>query len=118
MGHMQAPWLEPSQLQQDTLLHIETGHAQARHCLEALQAIVGAQLAVARDGLALAAAATPAPAGGFNPPADGLSQLSASQALYARAVSDAGAELARQSAALAKAYWNEQQRRMKALFGA
>jgi hypothetical protein len=115
MGKMQQPWLEPAKLQKNTLLTVETGHAQAAYCIDALNAVVGAQLAMAHNALVFVASAQVDPENATEVPSADFGTLAAGQAAYAKALTDAGTRLARQSADLAKAYWDEQQRQMKAL---
>jgi hypothetical protein len=115
MGEMQKPWLEAPQLQQNTLLNVETGHAQAAYCIDALNAVVGAQLAMAHSALVFVASAQIDPERANEMPAADFGTLAAGQAAYAKALTDAGDRLTRKSAELSKAYWSEQQRQMKAL---
>jgi hypothetical protein len=118
MGKMQQPWIAPAQLQQNTLLNLETGQAQANSLIDMCNSVFGAQLDLAHCCLGFISGNQ----GNASWPAEikdsDFGRLASGQAEFTKALSEAGADMTRRTLTLAQAYWNEQQRQMKALLDA
>lgn len=116
MGKPQQPLLELAQLQENNLLQLETGHAQATYWIDALNTLVGAQLNAARCSLEFATTVKTDQTAPFSIPQADYKAIAKAQAEFTRAVTATTTQFAKQSAALAQSYWDEQQRRLKATF--
>lgn len=108
MGKMQSSETGANPVHQSAMLHLETGHAQARCLIDAMNAIVGAQLGLARSAIGFMGSADPKAA--FPVSTDGYRAFVASQAEAVRSIAEAGTGLARQTITLARAFADEQAR--------
>lgn len=118
MGKMQNPWLQPTQLQENTLLQLESGHAQTAYSLDAINAITRAQIALMKDGVKFLSGAKFDAGWSFGLPAADYEGLAASQAAFAKTISEAGVQFYRQASTLNRSYREEQSRQIKSLLSA
>jgi hypothetical protein len=118
MGKMQNHWFQPTQLQEHSLLQLESGHAQAAYGLDAVNAVTQAQIALLKDGVKFLSGARLDANWTFGLPVADYESFAASQAAFAQAVSQAGVQFYRQTSTLGRSYREEQKRQIKGMLSA
>ena len=115
MGKMQNPWLEPTQLQTQGLLYLETGHAQSACCIDAMNALFAAQINAARASMKFLASVKPNTDQPFALPQADYTGAAEVQSEFAKSVREASTHLIHQTTTLQRSLWDEQQRLLKKL---